>query len=136
MNPTKDKPSVILIAEDDVDDQEWLMESAVDQNKAYCVEMLSDASALLTRLYDTAQPAPCLVVLDLNMPGLTGFEALIAIRDQHPKEQLPVVIFSTSDNLDDKNRSFRLGANDYIVKPFGHSAFINAARQAFAYCQC
>lgn len=62
-------------------------------------------------------PLPCLVLLDLNLPGISGFDVLTWIRTQPRLKDLPVVIFSSSSKPEDQERARELGANDYVVKP-------------------
>jgi CheY-like chemotaxis protein len=62
-------------------------------------------------------PLPCLVLLDLNLPKLSGFEVLAWIRSRPEFTDLPVVIFSGSGLEVDKQAAKQGGANDYIVKP-------------------
>lgn len=63
------------------------------------------------------QESPDLVLLDLTMPGLHGFEVLKQIR---MFSNVPVIILTVADDELDKVRGLELGADDYIVKPFGH----------------
>ncbi len=62
-------------------------------------------------------PWPALVVLDLKMPGLMGFEVLEWIRSQKETKNLPVLIFTSSLHEEDMRRAYDLGANSYLVKP-------------------
>lgn len=65
------------------------------------------------------QALPRLVLLDLNMPRLNGFEVLERLRADERTRQLPVVIFSSSDQRSDEREAQRLGANGYVRKPAG-----------------
>jgi DNA-binding response OmpR family regulator len=58
-----------------------------------------------------------LVLLDLNMPRLDGFEVLEWVRKQPGFNSLQMVIFSSSDETKDMNRAYSLGANWYLIKP-------------------
>ncbi len=60
---------------------------------------------------------PGLVVLDVMMPGLSGFEVLERIRKDRSAESLPVIMATARDQSGDVVRAFELGANDYVVKP-------------------
>ena len=62
-------------------------------------------------------PFPKVVLLDLNLPTISGFDVLEWIRSQPQLAQLPVVIFSSSVRPEDKTRAIRLGATDYLEKP-------------------
>lgn len=67
-----------------------------------------------------------LVLLDINMPRMDGFETLKAIRGHSQFHDLPVIMFSSSDDEADMARAKALGANGYIVKPFTIDSFIGA----------
>ncbi len=64
-----------------------------------------------------AHPLPKLIVMDIKMPRLTGFEVLEWVKRDAPLRRIPVVIVSSSDNPSDINRAYELGANAYMVKP-------------------
>jgi len=60
---------------------------------------------------------PCLVLLDLNLPRMSGLEVLEWLRQRPPFRDLPVVIFTSSEHQSDRTRARELGADDYVVKP-------------------
>ena len=62
-------------------------------------------------------PLPALVLLDIKMPFISGFEVLSWVRAQPPLATLPVVVFTTSDQECDVKRAYASGANAYLVKP-------------------
>ena|SRR5436309_1014868 len=62
-------------------------------------------------------PVPKLVVMDIKMPRRSGFEVLEWAKRDGPLRRIPIVIVSSSDNPDDINRAYELGANAYMVKP-------------------
>lgn len=81
-----------------------------------------DSGAELLQLMDTAKAKsdsdqPDLVFLDINMPGLNGFETLEKLRRRDDSRQIPVLIYSTSHDPGEVARAYELGANSYIVKP-------------------
>ena len=79
---------------------------------------------------DRAQhPLPTFVLLDLNLPIRSGFEVLEWLRSQPQFKSLPVVIFSSSGRLEDRQRAEQLGATEYLLKPTSGSQFLEMARQ-------
>ena len=70
-------------------------------------------------------PRPGLLLLDLNLPALSGLEVLQWVRAQPRFHSLPVVIFSASIRPDDQRRALQLGADDYLEKPSSPMKFLN-----------
>jgi two-component system KDP operon response regulator KdpE len=75
-----------------------------------------DAANAAAALHAAVSARPDLVVLDLGLPDREGFEVLGALREW---SRVPVLVLSVRDREDEKVRAFDLGADDYIVKPFG-----------------
>jgi CheY-like chemotaxis protein len=69
-------------------------------------------------------PRPALVLLDINMPGVDGFEVLKWIRGQPSLVHLPVVMLTAADEIATANKAYQLGATSFLVKPLD---FWNAA---------
>lgn len=70
-------------------------------------------------------PLPKLVLMDLNMPGITGFDVIQQARQTESTRFLPIVAFSTSDNPNDIRAAYEAGINAYVVKPGGYQATAN-----------
>jgi len=70
----------------------------------------------------TAFPFPGLVILDLKMPGVTGFKVIEWMRKNTPTKLTPIIVLSSSSLPADINRAYELGANAYMVKPADHHA--------------
>lgn len=68
---------------------------------------------------------PLLILLDLRLPDLTGFEVLKWIRTQESLASVPVVIYTGSENPSDVNRAMHLGANSYWVKPSSFQGLVS-----------
>ena len=71
--------------------------------------------------------APAVILLDLKLPLLDGFEVLSRIRSGEATRLLPVVVLSSSGEREDVGRSYVLGANGYIRKPVDYDRFMAAA---------
>jgi CheY-like chemotaxis protein len=71
-----------------------------------------------------AHPLPHLIVMDIKMPRKSGFEVLEWVKGnpKKPLRRIPIVIVSSSDNPEDINRAYELGANAYMVKPVNFRA--------------
>jgi CheY-like chemotaxis protein len=117
---TKSLPpkNFILYADDDPDDRS-LMEELFEEH-AEIIELLTfpDGAELLQYLQhsDDRGPKPCLIILDINMPGLNGKRVLKDIREMQGYEEVPVVFFTTSTLPSEAAfaRSFNAG---FITKP-------------------
>ena len=72
-----------------------------------------------------AHPLPTMMLLDLKMPRLDGFDVLGWVRQQPTLKRLPIIVLSSSNIPEDIDRAYDLGANSFIVKPSG----IDAQRQ-------
>ena len=77
----------------------------------------------------TEYPLPAVVLLDLNLPEVHGFEVLKWIRGQPAHNGLPVVVFTSSPREDDRQRAELLGATGFLQKPGMPSGFQDVARR-------
>ncbi len=88
--------------------------SHILQRHGYRVAEAEDGRIALDQLKGVS---PDLILLDVMMPGLNGFEVLAAIRELKSRESLPVIMATARNHSADVVRAFELGANDYITKP-------------------
>ena len=105
--------SRVLVIEDETDIAALIAYQLT--KSGYRVETTSDGSAGLAAL---RREVPDLVLLDLMLPGLSGFEVLERIRGDRASEGLPVLILTAKREPEDRIRGLELGADDYLVKPF------------------
>jgi CheY-like chemotaxis protein len=73
-------------------------------------------------------PIPSLVVLDIRLPHLNGFDVLAWMRAEKNLRRLPVIVLSSSNQSSDIKRAYDLGANSYLVKPVSLEDLITLAR--------
>jgi CheY-like chemotaxis protein len=75
-----------------------------------------------------ARPRPGLVLLDVSMPGLDGYEVLERIKTTEQLKHIPVIMVTSTDAPRDVERCYRLGANAYVVKPVDFEALHEKVR--------
>jgi two-component system response regulator len=133
------RPGTILLVEDS-DDDVALTERAFRKAKIHNpLHVVTDGAAALDYLRERAardgsgEGLPCLVLLDLQLPRLSGLEVLRAIRSEPATRLLPVVILTSSGEEQDLVEGYRLGANSYIRKPVDLTQFQNAVAQLGLY---
>ena len=109
----------ILIVDDDADDREMTREAfAAASKKNLDYHFIEDGDQLMEYLFQHAENhLPSLILLDLNMPGKDGRDALREIKSDNRFQHIPVLIFSTSSSHHDKKMAYELGANCFITKP-------------------
>jgi CheY-like chemotaxis protein len=76
----------------------------------------------------TIHPLPILIMVDLSLPAISGFELLNWLRQQPQFKTLPVVVFSSSARAEDIKRAYELGANDYVQKPTSGAQFVEVVQ--------
>lgn len=105
----------IFYTDDDQDDIEFFREIINSFGSGYSLVTQNNGDQLLHAL-NNPPPNPHLLFLDINMPGLNGLEVLKKIRESRNPENLPIVMFSTSGDVNTINKSRELGANYYVQK--------------------
>jgi CheY-like chemotaxis protein len=118
------KPATILHVEDDAN-YAHLMQCMVKQlglpHQMKHVPNGAEAMAYIKgegEYADRAKyPLPCLILADLKMPQVNGLELLNWVRSQSSLPHLPVVMLTSSEEMNDVKDAYRLGANSFLVKP-------------------
>jgi DNA-binding response OmpR family regulator len=113
----------ILIADDD-DGLRHLLRLVLCREGFEVIEAADGAEAL-ARAYDSA---PSLVLLDVMMPGLDGFDVCRQLRSDQRTHRLPIVFVSAIDDIKQRNETLKLGADDCIKKPIGPRELVNRVR--------
>jgi PAS domain S-box-containing protein len=105
----------ILAVDDDITNSEML--ATLLHLVGFVVETLPDAAQALLRLTDTTRPAVDLVLMDKQMPGIDGYEAVRRIRALPNGNQIQVIIVTASGFTDERGDALAAGANGYVAKP-------------------
>jgi DNA-binding response OmpR family regulator len=115
---------VILVVEDEpniLDPLEFLLE-----RNGLTVDSVVDGAAACRRLEETT---PDLILLDVMIPNIDGFEVLRTVRARYTRDELPVVMLSAKGQEADRLKAQALGANDFITKPFSNEDLIRRIRR-------
>jgi two-component system, OmpR family, response regulator len=109
----------ILIAED----EPFIIESLTFllDREGYQVSAVADGTAVIGRVQ---QEAPDLLILDIMLPEMSGFEILRRLRAAPATERLPVLVLSAKGQEADRRRMDEFGADDYLTKPFSNKELL------------
>ena len=108
----------ILIADDDPMNLKFLKEILED---SYTIRTLSSGENVLKETY---RFKPNIILLDIMMPGLTGYEVCEQIKADKSLSHIKILLVSAKAMLDEKLRGYDVGADDYITKPFEHEELL------------
>jgi len=131
---------VILLVEDNADDELLTLRALKKNNIRNEVVVARDGNEALDYLFGTGVHSgrdlsvmPQIILLDLKLPKVDGFEVLNRVRASEMTKFLPVVILTTSNEDQDRIRGYDLGANSFVRKPVEFEKFIEAVRQLGLY---
>ncbi len=126
----KSTSTTILIADDDSDDRLFMERALRQSGYTQLIQFVEDGEELMEYLYRKGRyaeqnaPWPDLLILDLNMPRKNGFQALGEIKDDVRLRRLPVVVMTTSSAEEDVLKTYNLGVNSFVTKPFNFNRLV------------
>ena len=122
--------AVILLAEDREDDILLIRRAFKEANIRNPLFIVRDGEETIQYLKGEGKfanraeyPLPDLLLLDLRMPGLDGFDVLQWVRQQSGLSALRILVLTSSEEIYDVNRAYQLGANSFLVKPYDFDDF-------------
>jgi CheY-like chemotaxis protein len=118
----------ILLVEDDMVDAIIAKRALNDLKITNELVHKVDGEDALEYLSDKTNNKPCVILLDLNMPRMNGFEFLKIVKADDALKRIPVVVLTTSTGDQDVVEGFNLGVAGYIVKPVNYMQFVEAMR--------
>ena len=131
---------LILVAEDSHDDRDLIRRAFSAANVINPILFVRDGEEAIAYLSGSGKysnraefPLPSLLLLDLKMPRMDGFEVLSWLREQNALNALRVIVLTGSDELLDVNRAYQLGANSFLVKPMDFERFTDISRAIKGY---
>jgi CheY-like chemotaxis protein len=134
------KAAHILLIEDNPMDVELTLDAFHEAKLLNTIHVASDGKQALDYLFGrgkyadrNAFPMPNLVLLDLKLPSIDGFEVLRQVKSTPVLKRLPVVILTSSKEEGDRALSYDHGANSYLVKPISFDGFLGVVQQIEGY---
>lgn len=109
------KAKRILLVDDDIDDQLYFRDAINELTESPECEIANNGREAIAQM--NVPPPPDLIFLDLNMPVMNGYECLAYLKKEDRYKNIPVIIFSTSQNAVDIEKSRVMGAELFFTKP-------------------
>ena len=126
-----------LMAEDNPDDILITRRAWKKGNIRNPLYVVKDGEEAIDFLYKkgshTEAPKPSLMLLDLNMPKMNGFEVLSQLKSDNKYKKMPILVLTSSSRDEDIDRAYELGCNSYICKPVNFENFIKAIKETYQY---
>lgn len=125
------KPITCFLVDDDTDDQDiffWAIENI--SSSIRCITSL-DGQRALESLAPDQNFLPDFIFLDLNMPKINGLQCLKEIKEMNHLNQVPVIIYTTSDNPRDQKETLAMGASSFLTKTSDLDALTVALAEIF-----
>jgi CheY-like chemotaxis protein len=129
----------VLLVEDNPQDELLILRALRKANVQAPIDIVRDGQQAVDYLFRSGEYSnrvghlPALVLLDISLPKLSGFDVLSRVRAEPNTRLLPVVVFTSSDEERDRLRSYTTGANSFVSKPLEFSAFMASAGQLGIY---
>lgn len=125
----------ILLVEDNPMDVELTLRAFKKRRITNPVEVARDGEEALAYMarWETGEPTPVVILLDLKLPKVSGLEVLKRLKAHPQHRRLPVVMLTTSAENQDVKAAYDLGVNSYIVKPVNFEKFLEVAAQIEVY---
>jgi chemotaxis family two-component system response regulator Rcp1 len=121
------KKAVVLLVEDSVDDVELTLAAFEDSRLKVKIDVAKDGAEALDYLFKkgghSEAPTPDVILLDLNLPKVSGLEVLKKVKNDPELAKIPVVVLTTSQDERDISSSYGLHANCFISKPVDFQQF-------------
>ena len=135
-----ERPAHILLVEDNRMDVELTLDAFREARLLNTVHVAPTGQDALDYLFGRGRyadratyPMPNLVLLDLKLPGIDGFDVLREVKSTPILKRLPVIVLTSSREEGDRALTYDIGANSYIAKPVSFGGFLDVIRQIEGY---
>jgi len=130
---TEHQPLSIIMVEDDAGHARLIEKNIRRAGISNTIHHFTDGTTALDYIFDAeegpARNGPALILLDLNLPDMSGTDILKRIKDEPRLRRTPVVILTTTDDKQEIQHCYDLGCNVYITKPMNYENFSDAIRR-------
>ena len=130
---TEHYPLNIIMVEDDAGHARLIEKNIRRAGISNTIHHFTDGTTALAYIFDAeegpARNGPALILLDLNLPDMSGTDILKRIKDEPRLRRTPVVILTTTDDKQEIQHCYDLGCNVYITKPMNYESFSDAIRR-------
>ncbi|MBU6301408.1 MAG: response regulator [Verrucomicrobia bacterium] len=125
--------TILILADDDPDDRLLTREAFEEAGYQGDFRFVEDGRQLLEYLDLSRKSLPGVILLDLNMPRMSGFEALRELKADPALRSIPIIVLTTSNADEDVLRSYDLGGNSFITKPASFAELTGVAKRVISY---
>jgi CheY-like chemotaxis protein len=117
--------NLVYIVDDDPDDRQIILDAFLENNTQMDYVFIENGDELMRTLDSCADTDyPSLILLDLNMPGMLGMQALKEIKSNSRFNHIPTIVLTTSTLASDRSASYSLGANCFLSKPPSYTELV------------
>ena len=134
------KTKTILLVEDKRQDEMLILRALRKNNLANQVDVVRDGQQALDYIFRQGEyqnrasaDLPTVILLDINLPRLSGLEVLERLRNDNRSRLVPIVILTSSDDERDRLRSYGIGANSFVRKPLDFAEFAETVARLGVY---
>ncbi len=121
----KKKHTILVVDDDEI--IRVMMKQLLECSN-FLVEMASDGVQAITMV---SEVSPDLIILDVSMPQMDGYEVCRILRNDESSRDIPIIFLSAKSELEDKVRGFEMGADDYVPKPFSYDELLARIKVTF-----
>jgi CheY-like chemotaxis protein len=126
----------VLYIEDNANEADVFTRLMRKKMQSIDFKIAESGTETLRYLYGSGEAAlspPRLILMDINLNGMNGFDIIKQIRDDVRTRLVPIIAYSTSDSPADIRRAYQLGVNAYLVKPGGYQSTGDLLERTFAF---
>ena len=125
----------ILLIEDNPMDVDLTRRAFTRRKVINTIEVARDGEEAIAhiRRWESGEPWPVVILLDINLPKINGLEVLRELKTHPLLQRIPVIVLTSSGEDRDIQKAYELGANSYIVKPVDFEKFVEVAAQIDLY---